>query len=320
MRVKSRLELNRPSARELAPDADVVRRGLPELIRSLFLAENAAKLVIGRFGLDMRLGLRRSAAVVIPSACSLRSAHCAALIALAAAAGLARVEWESFAPSTDRGAELTNAAPAASVAPKRAPDDEAFAGEWAASVRAGWMRLSAMSRALASSGRGAESVGGAGSPGIAPSPRDVVAARRAVSPEIPKFFEGSPGMPTARAHSFPFAVGPPFRGAGCANLRAADTQVPDDSAARSGFLQRVVRVCVFPARETRTAGPSASPVKPHLSPSFALRGEPGSAIATFTAADHFARCRRLRVGTASPFAIFFPSTHETSPLETLDCA
>lgn len=213
---------------------------------------------------------------------------------------------------------MTRSAPAVPVAAHGTSQDEDFATAVFAWVRAGWMTFSASPHSQAFSGEGAVSVGGAGSPGLAAFPREVGTGRRDLIPARPKFIEGASCTPAARAHSFPFAVGPPDRGAGFANLRAAGTEVPDDSAARSGFWV-IVRVSVFLARDMRAAGSSVSPAKPDLNPSFALRGVPGTAFA-LNAADAFAPCRPLRMGAASPFSTLFPSTHEKpTPQETLDC-
>ena len=99
-------------------------------------------------------------------------------------------------------------------------------------------------------------------------------APSAIESEI-SFFDWVGAVPTARQHSYPYAVGPPLHGI-AKKLRVAGNALPGDSSTRRSPVSRIARVSV--------SAPSASLMRltdsgPSLAESFslpssALRGEP----------------------------------------------
>jgi len=204
---------------------------------------------------------------MFPCVCSLRSTQCAALIALATVAGISR-----FEPAHD-----------SRVTPERPVAVQRKIVERKASFSAQVYPVSMHSLAALVYAPQAdfrldhknEGGGGAGI-GMAAELTETLAPGPRVFEAVANYF-GSPVVkPTARGHSYPYAVGPPRCGIH-SNLRAVGTEVPDDSPARRWQDLRIVTVSTLtgcaPRRRTTDSGPTlaGSP----FSPSCALRGEPG---------------------------------------------
>ena len=189
------------------------------------------------------------------SPCSLRSTQCAALIALATAAGIMRVEVAE-ARSSDARTTKTETNRAAHVAFPRSTQTARF--QIAFDAVAPWLALFQVAAQLT-----AESSAGI----AAPLPSTAPAA---TLPFPPLLCCG----PTARQHSYPFAIGPPARDAG-SSTRADDTSVSLDSAARRIAVSRVAVVSFssLTARLTRLGTPGPKLAGMFSSPSSALRGE-----------------------------------------------
>lgn len=187
-------------------------------------------------------------------ACSLRSTQCAALIALATAAGIMRIE-----PTLPE-------APASPVAGKQGSAMESRGSENApnyfqASIErhAPWIKLMEFAT---------EVVG-----------EDVASVTSFTAPPCfaPGVFSPRVAFPalSARQHSYPFAVGPPH----CEfiwNPRVADTSVSGDSATRRMLVSRVAAQLSArsSARLTRNENPVPPSARAFFKPSSALRGEP----------------------------------------------
>ncbi len=233
------------------------------------------------------------------SPCSLRSAQCAALIALAAAAGLARTGPEttsriSTAPSEtnvpvasrltlDLGSDRVD--PAHFNLCPRSSYRDAFArpSPWLQplSTVALWFLcgtesasdLTAATKAPTSSGpSGVDALAGAA---VADLP---LAPTLATAPAFPRFSD-RPALCTL-SHLMPFAVGPPAFGTQN-NRRVAGTSVPSDLASLRSLLFacfRSVRSVSLPFFSVaRLACPSLSAPRPADAshrPSSALRGKP----------------------------------------------
>lgn len=233
---------------------------------------------------------------MVPCACSLRSTHCAALIALATAAGIARIEWKKPAANPAARAsqsEITD--PATTIVPPPLWRYEIPVG-----AVAPWLQLWVIEIALANRHLLGADTGTHGENG--PHPRPIEGWREGATnlgstlkSARPEFFGWSQPSPTARGHSFPFAVGPPPREASCSNHRAVGTEVPGDSAARVGLLPRIVHVSGLFCAPTRALCLSPRLAGQYLNPSFALRGEPGFSSTFLThSAGHVGRARRRR--------------------------
>lgn len=213
---------------------------------------------------------------VIPCACSLRSTQCAALIALAAATGIARVEWKKpVANSAARASQSEMTDPATTIVPKPLRRYEIAAG-----AVAPWLQFWVIEVALANRHPLDADTGTHGENG--PHSQPIEAWREGATNlgstlklARPEFFAWSQPLPTARGHSFPFAVGPPPRAARYSNHRAVGTEVPGDSAARVGLLQRLAHVSSLFCAPTPALCLSPRLAGQYLNPSFALRGEPG---------------------------------------------
>jgi hypothetical protein len=190
---------------------------------------------------------------MFPCACSLRSTQCAALIALATAAGIARIEPAAV--------ENTAVTPTANEAPSQAPRPPPASGYFARvlDLNAHWLGLIQVAVEQAD---GAELQ-------VALKPRLPVAT------SLPVRVQSSALGLSPRQHSFPFAVGPPRTA--CNSLRRVDdTTSAGDSAARRKLDRQVAARFLAarfapsaraPNRDHRLAGPFAPP-------SSALRGEP----------------------------------------------
>jgi hypothetical protein len=188
---------------------------------------------------------------MFPCACSLRSTQCAALIALAAAAGIMRVESQppesrsngssstlagQFSSSVDLG--ITSDIPHYEIAGAFAP----------------WLRLAQLA---------AEMSNLASPPVASPPLAPLVRPRFAVSPAP---------HPSPAQHSFPFAVGPPRRNINN-KARADDTTVSRDSAARCMSVSRIAALTSSDfARTSRNENRVLTWTVSVFNPSSALRG------------------------------------------------
>lgn len=190
------------------------------------------------------------------SPCSLRSTQCAALIALATAAGIARVEVAEARGESSRSTKPeTNLATRVEVPRfgQTAPFQVAFdaIAPWLA-----FLQIAAL--------------------GVADGESEVSAPLPAVTRATPLPFPSRLRCgPTARQHAYPFAVGPP-PDVTQPTSRADDTSVSADSAARRTAVSRVVAVSLLSlsARLTRLGIPGPTLAGTFSSPSSALRGEP----------------------------------------------
>lgn len=201
-------------------------------------------------------------------ACSLRSTQCAALIALAAAVGIARIEP---ARATERNStdipECSGSIASVSNASFRESAIQSLE-PWFRLIRALTLR-SAMGPAADHGGENATS---SALPVGIPSPHFPTAPAHGQSFFV---FPTRPALgPSAREHGFPFAVGPPPPQAS-QNHRADGTWVPDDVAARRKFVSPVVpsSFC-FVARLACREFAGHRLAGPFFHPSSALRGEP----------------------------------------------
>ena len=192
---------------------------------------------------------------MFPCACSLRSTQCAALIALAAAAGIMRVEPPP--------------APMAEAPAPRAIRQSAHIewGKQRTDVRAATESFRLPLRSLLELAASCDAFETCSPlPGLAAC--RACAAAYSVPPATAQ---------SARQHSFPFAVGPPADGA-ILDPRAADTEVSGDLAARRSTSFRVA-VCFFPlsaALTQRDAHRTTDSAGSAFDPSLALRDEPES--------------------------------------------
>ncbi len=199
------------------------------------------------------------------SPCSLRSTQCAALIALATAAGILRMDLANAASPAPRQATVESAFWASSDDSQPAPG---LRFQLAFDAVAPWLALYHLTAQTVAEGSATLSAP------LAP----IAAGDQAPWPSshLPR--------PTARQHSYPFAVGPPAS-KHSALLRADDTPVSPDSTARWSVSARVGGgvFCFFSARLTRQESPGPELASRLSAPSSALRGEPG-ALRPFTAA------------------------------------
>jgi hypothetical protein len=212
---------------------------------------------------------------MLSCACSLRSTQCAALIALATAAGISR-----FEPASGGANERATDTPTVTRAEGGQLSLRFFRA--ALTALAPWFpRLDPAVAASASIAppacdqghcdQGDDSGGGrhAAFPAASPS-RSLPVLDLVASPSMP-FPACAPG-PSARNHSFPFAVGPPD--ARAANRRVAGTAVPGDSAARRRLVEEFAADSLVAACAARAPSPSPELDGPLSNPSFALRGKP----------------------------------------------
>lgn len=210
------------------------------------------------------------------SPCSLRSTQCAALIALATVAGIARVETSPQPNGAANGAESNTltasatrpASPCFTLAPTSpAPWLHPFA------TLALWF-LSADDRTgphLA--------VATASSPDQAPVTATLLTPPNppAETTEPSVFHRSAPRVASgSRSHLIPFAVGPPPSPL-TPNLRANGTPVPTVDFARRLFVSPVAHFSFRLVARLACGSFSRHPwVGPVFPPRFALRGAPGS--------------------------------------------
>lgn len=200
------------------------------------------------------------------SPCSLRSTQCAALIALAAAAGISRFE----------------SAPAKTTAPRPVAGAQNFAA--VISISRAQIYFAAMQTLVTQVHVARVTVGfepdhatGTALLDLAALAADELLPPAAPAAASPLSFS-APAAPalSARKHSFPYAVGPPRRRISTP-LRAAGTEVPGDSSARRSQVSRIatVSILILRARVTRATDQGPESAGSLLSPSSALRGESG---------------------------------------------
>lgn len=207
------------------------------------------------------------------SLCSLRSTHCAALIALAAAAGISR-----FEPVDDGGREkrqegnrpVSEARVTGCAKPTFFQLSMDRPSPWAEPLTA--MVAWCLSAADDNSANEDEATSGLSCWFEAPSTASEFAAPIALS--AIEHFALKIRAPSARQHQFPYAIGPPARG--CKTpLRADGTFVPGDSAARrslrvaASFAVSLARIARHWVSGPEFAGSIFLPL-----PSVALRGQP----------------------------------------------
>lgn len=216
--------------------------------------------------------------------CSLRSTQCAALIALATAAGIVRMDSAraAVAPATDTYKPATvDARMEHRIEPSRY--------QLALQVLAPWLRVfgisiqtnAAASPVLVAAALPAtKSAAEHGSHHFAP-PAASPAPSMAVDTEVecPNVFAWVAAAPTARHHAIPFAVGPPVTETHSSNLRAIGTAVSGDLIARwmsvSSIAVSFVSIADAPVWGVKSAGLSMA--GSNFLPSSALRGEPAPA-------------------------------------------
>lgn len=200
---------------------------------------------------------------MFPSACSLRSTQCAALIALATAAGISR-----FEPVTPTATNATD--PISSTKAELRTTVSASYFQFALKLLAPWLQSSS---------------GEIRAEADAPPPLGTFTAVRAkdfrssgpAGRFLPRRLERAVSAPSSRQHSFPYAAGPPAHGI-ASNPRADGTCVPCDSAARSISSVRIAAVSRVPgpfdARLARREFAGAILARPFLFPSFTPCGQP----------------------------------------------
>lgn len=217
-----------------------------------------------------RLGLNPTS-VMFPCPCSLRSTQCAALIALAATAGIARIESAATQPTTRPTSEV-----GVSVSVSRC-DENYFRA--AIHVLAPWFRLF---ESVAITGTSVDDSSSADASRSGPNGGHVLAAHEPAHGHAAlragaHFSYHDFALPTlsARQHQIPFAIGPPWRGAR-SNRRVDGTPVPCDSAARGRLVSRVVPVfnSCFVARLARPVFSGLDSPDLYPDPSPGLRGGP----------------------------------------------
>ena len=182
------------------------------------------------------------------SPCSLRSAQCATLIALAAAAGISRFEPAPAKPMAGVAAIVSMLAAVATT-----PQTPAYPISIAACAHA----APRAQMTLAASAAETFAPLSAEAPAASWSPTPL-----AIKTEI-SFFDCARAVPAARKHSYPYAVGPPRHGIDNP-LRVAGNALPGDSSTRRSQVSRIARVSEFHfasgAHVTRTAdsGPASA--------------------------------------------------------------
>ncbi len=183
------------------------------------------------------------------SPCSLRSTQCAALIALAAAAGIARVDVErTFSASgMDGVGRRTASTPAATHHVGASVGGFGFfeltktsTTPWLHQVAAfaAWL----FNPATSAAGSDTRNAGGATNN----CPMESAAELAALAPPLPQesavvYFDRPCAALCTHSHLLPFAVGPPLSGAN-STPNAAGTSVPGDSAANGASVLSVSRV------------------------------------------------------------------------------
>ncbi len=213
------------------------------------------------------------------SPCTLRSTQCAALIALAAVAGIARVETTRPAPSPDQTSTAHTHGRQSSQ-----PLDR-LVGFAAPTWTPAWLQPLASVALWFLSGnetRASSELSAATTPPL-PS-----AAHAALPPVVAACLQPDHALVTSalahpaeprpalctRAHLIPFAVGPPARAVNLSH-RAVGTAVPADDTVRcSSISPSAFLLSCFVARLACPEFSGHLSVGPSFSPSSALRGEP----------------------------------------------
>ena len=212
---------------------------------------------------------------MFPSVCSIRSAQCAALIALAAVVGLSRFEPTSQPePDTAAASSVTRSVPRhSSFSHPLASRAFGLLAHAIGLYREVFVRPTFISSPLAD-----ESTARAlARPPLGCSSADpIVSARRADFPVDAFAFSHPPDRESAavRQHRLPFAVGPPPPHATPPH-RAAGTSVPKDVTARCPMVTLVVSLSLSPVARVaccQLVGQHLAALK--FLPSSALRGEP----------------------------------------------
>jgi len=211
---------------------------------------------------------------MIPCACSLRSTQCAALIALATVAGIVRFEQ-------GRPTAAAEDIDATQRVEKRAAPGDCCHHHSSLETMAPWLRL--FEGLLANVPRftpDEHTVDGSAEETSAPSSarqeKNLPGIPLPVSGSKPLSFARDDGPPfSTRAHSFPFALGPPRRGTRSMNHRADGTEVPGDSTVWRKVFSRIA----FPASFSSAPAGRAESAKQDFVAScgnrgVALSGEP----------------------------------------------
>lgn len=189
---------------------------------------------------------------MFPCACSLRSTQCAALIALAAAAGIMRIERPPSENGLNSFTPRTTESVAVSVELEKGNRNAHY--EFA-NAFAPWLRLAQLAAELSALSDAESSL----APPVAPFVK-------------PRFSVSPPPRLSAAQHAFPFAVGPP-RPAATLLARADDTRVSRDSAARRVFVSRIADLpSANFARTSRNENRVLTGTVSVFNPSSALRG------------------------------------------------
>ena len=189
---------------------------------------------------------------MIPCACSLRSTQCAALIALAAAAGIMRVESKA---SENRSNGPSSTPAARDLAPVNVAKTNGNLRYEIADTFAPWLRLAQLAAEL-----------------TALSDAEIPVAPRSALFLKPRFVLSPAPRPSPARHSFPFAVGPPWRDLNTL-ARADDTPVSRDSAARCMLVSRIAELPSSDfARASRNENRVLTWTVSVFNPSSALRG------------------------------------------------
>lgn len=194
------------------------------------------------------------------SPCSLRSPTCATLIALAAAAGISR-----FEPAPARSVAPLPAIIRVLAAAAKAPQAHTYPVSIAACAQAA--PIAQMTLAASAAETPVPLAAESPAPGWSPTPS-------AIESDI-SFFCWVGAVPTARQHSYPYAVGPPRHGIPTP-LRVAGNALPGDSSTRRSQVSRIARVSpkISSAHVIRTEGRGSKLARLSSGPSSALRGEP----------------------------------------------
>jgi hypothetical protein len=209
------------------------------------------------------------------SVCSIRSAQCAALIALAAVVGLSRFEPTSQPePDTAGASSVTRSVPRhSSFSHPLASRAFGLLAHAIGLYREVFVRLTFISSPPAD-----ESTARAlARPPLGCSSADpIVSVRRADFPVDACAFSHPQDLRSSavRPHRFPFAVGPPSPHVTPPH-RAAGTSVPKDVTARCPMVTLVVPLSLSPVARVaccQLVGQRLAALK--FPPSFALRGEP----------------------------------------------
>lgn len=203
------------------------------------------------------------------SPCSLRSAQCATLIALAAAAGISRFEPAPARPAVGVAAIV-------SILAAMAKTPQAHTYPISIAVCAHAAPRARMTLAASAAETLAPLAAEAPAAGWSPAPS---AIESAIS-----FFDWAGAAPTVREYSYPYAVGPPRRGY-ATPLRVAGNALPGDSSTRRSQVSRIARVSenISSAYVIRTEDRGPRLARLAFVPSSALRacrehaesGEPG---------------------------------------------